>query len=867
MAWNKDNLKKRLEREAQASIKEGRDPLPYLNAVMQLDTWEAEAPPDQAMTLCPDFFGEEPKFDLSKPFVREAGAILQAATGTLYRLDKRLGAGRYGEVWRVDIVSHQPYEDIDAEDKPLIKRAAVKFLNDGLEQKDIKQYWGELDTLEAMRAFERSNSLRKEGHSLLPDKFDRNEASANDGINFFTMTYAQGEKLDELLREKGYLAEFDALTIIEQFCRVLMCLHEGTGQTCLDFQPGNIFWNESEGRIIVIDWNLLDKGMEGRDLRATVGLLYRMTMGVGVPAGNSMRELAQPVERWEQLSFGLRDLMIRGLHRSAERPFVTARDLRDEVLKLLALWQTAPVELMNLAEQKASNFSKLTGTEVLTDSQRKSLQEAAALFSIARNRVDTPLEVKDKFEQLERDLRPVLEGRFDLETGRRFFTALYIEEAIRSFERASKTTWRTDVAQQAERWKIAVSAAQSIISANQKPDREAIGAALDNMASGTKANFETAATSLSKLGEIRGGNGFVALASEARCQIARLDAEFEASRKSYQDAQNHYEAALKYLSSAPQLAAFNPGLETELKKAVEVQKTLAEKWQKEAGALANVRSAPTHGQRMKLIRDVFDADPMDKDLIGETILLGEKEALKGEYANAIELADIGNTFAVGEQADALRALKIASQKLEDARDAWRSNRDDDLESALNSEWFENSITKELRSAFVTSAFDEAERGNDFFRAKVIARHERTGKLSQRLSSMKTILREKAGSLTPENGVETGQRLLGWLTLHPEDEDVISWIKETIKGLVREDRFNEAASLASKATEKNSQFNALATNAQQLANKKADYDKACQLRDAAIATKFGERAWSIWREEKRRADALELAYIAIKKDFE
>jgi len=53
MAWNKDNLKKRLEREAQASIKEGRDPLPYLNAVMQLDTWEAEAPPRSSYDVMP----------------------------------------------------------------------------------------------------------------------------------------------------------------------------------------------------------------------------------------------------------------------------------------------------------------------------------------------------------------------------------------------------------------------------------------------------------------------------------------------------------------------------------------------------------------------------------------------------------------------------------------------------------------------------------------------------------------------------------------------------------------------------------------------------------------------------------------------
>lgn len=235
------------------------------------------------------------------------GMRLNGNSGT-YRITRFLGGGQTAAVYSATVEDSAITYRIGAE-------VAVKVMVPGLDRDTIKRFWQEEGFLiglnQGLRNLKLKNIADEDGTKLVPSVWDR---STESGYQFLVLTLASGQALDETMRAGHHLSEVDALTIVYQFMAVLLSLHEQVHRAYLDFQPRNIFWNERDKRIVVIDWNLLSKQeMDSyrpnydQDRQTAIRLLHRLL--VGQETITSIRENHSALAAWSQLSFSMQYLL------------------------------------------------------------------------------------------------------------------------------------------------------------------------------------------------------------------------------------------------------------------------------------------------------------------------------------------------------------------------------------------------------------------------------------------------------------------------------------------------------------------------------------------------------------------------------
>jgi hypothetical protein len=261
----------------------------------------------------------------------QVGTELEAPNGRRYRLLAYLGGGKYSEVWRAHVVGEPE------------RQVAVKIMASALNEKERRIFAREAERLLSLARAEEILGLRVSGHSLVPTI----EAIADE---FFVETLASGKPLDQILREEGRLPEPEALTIVEQLCRVFQALHEGLQRSYLDFQPRNVFWDYSVRRIMVVDWNLLSPTGEADvagDLEAIARLFYRLVVGKGFSPGH----LDEP-SGWRTLTSGTRDILACALHPNPARRYPNAVAFREALAEQLNWWASESDSLLQEAAQR-----------------------------------------------------------------------------------------------------------------------------------------------------------------------------------------------------------------------------------------------------------------------------------------------------------------------------------------------------------------------------------------------------------------------------------------------------------------------------------------------------------------------------------
>lgn len=252
------------------------------------------------------------------------GRVFRTTKGA-YRELKYLGGGQTAEVYRVR------RENIG--DDWALKLLTAPEL--------AQRFFQEVDTLGELNLAPQRALLQEDGRSLVPQVIDEQQTGNE---RFFVMSLAIGTPLDEVLRDKGSLSEREALHIMARVTRVFRVLHEDLQRSYLDFQPRDIFWQPENGRIMVIDWNLLSRRGQADvagDILALGKLLYRMTVGVERPP-----HALTLAPGWGRVTVGAQEILRRSTHRNPARRYPTMQALQAQIEAQLALWDTDPATLI-----------------------------------------------------------------------------------------------------------------------------------------------------------------------------------------------------------------------------------------------------------------------------------------------------------------------------------------------------------------------------------------------------------------------------------------------------------------------------------------------------------------------------------------
>lgn len=413
-----------------------------------------------------------------------------------------LGGGQTADVYRV-ASNGQHY--------------ALKLLTDRAYE---QRFFQEVDWLIDFMTAPSTYGLEMNGRRLVPKVYDQQRSGEQ---RFFVMDLAPGQPLDQLLRgQPGYLNERDALTLVEQLCRVFSCLHEELRRSYLDFQPRNVFWDAGQRQIMVIDWNLLsEKGKAdvAADQYVLGRLLYRLTVGVDLP-----RRGQGEASRWREVSLGMQLILQRALHRNPARRYATAEELRQAIVRQLERWSMGADALVQQAG-KSNNAFKSAGEE---EEKRRKLEEAAISLDMA-GRVEqglSPIIAEKVYPTVKQEVhaaydrnKPLEEGKHQITLGKRFASAIDYEKAVEQFRVAFEEAPDFALRLEAARWfLLAQAGTQGADSFSKHQDTY-----LKVLALMEEQEYTQAVDLIDADVERAGGPGIIKLKNEAQAWLA-LDA-------------------------------------------------------------------------------------------------------------------------------------------------------------------------------------------------------------------------------------------------------------------------------------------------------------------------------------------------------
>lgn len=261
------------------------------------------------------------------------------------------------------------------------------------------------------------------------------------GRPFILMDLAPGVDLETKLEEEGQLSEGEAVEILRQFAEVLVVVHQ-TGYTYKDMKLQNLFWDAPHRALMVVDWNVLEKGLGalGDDLARAAAYLFRIATGRGLTLVRDDSGHLQAENRrfrrlpaFENLTAGTRHLLLKALHRDPGKrfggpeapPLVGSREFLDALKHQAARFERTVESLLQKA-QAARQFGQW----------RDALEE----LEVAESKIDDPTASED-FDRIQRWLGEAREqmakiGRSEFQHGMGRYRHKLFAEALRDFEQA-----------------------------------------------------------------------------------------------------------------------------------------------------------------------------------------------------------------------------------------------------------------------------------------------------------------------------------------------------------------------------------------------------------------------------------------------
>lgn len=255
--------------------------------------------------------------------------------GQVYRKVASLGEGAYGGVL------------LDANSEG--ERVVIKIVNLDVDQQGKTAFVKEIDILRGLAQYQEENGLAGEDNCHTPRVLAINER--RDGMGrpgFFVMEEAKGKTLADYISTGQHGPEYRlnsmaAAMVGEQACYVFQALHEGLGMSDLDFQPRNIFWDETTRRATVIDFNLLAPHVKpsgeivpvdvASDLYNLCSALYRSVTGRTVDDLDT-KGIGQCLTD-DKMEEKMKSIFRKGLSPDKDIRYKTARELRSDFLEAI----------------------------------------------------------------------------------------------------------------------------------------------------------------------------------------------------------------------------------------------------------------------------------------------------------------------------------------------------------------------------------------------------------------------------------------------------------------------------------------------------------------------------------------------------
>ena len=148
----------------------------------------------------------------------------------VYRLARQVGRTLYSEDWLANIVSVRDEalasHQLDANVREAVQpghNVIIKFVKAGLSREESQQLESEIETLMRLQQYERDNQFLVDGHSLLPTVIET-RVIGDRGPAFLVESCGTGQPIHELIRERTFLTDVEALQITAQTCRLLEVL-------------------------------------------------------------------------------------------------------------------------------------------------------------------------------------------------------------------------------------------------------------------------------------------------------------------------------------------------------------------------------------------------------------------------------------------------------------------------------------------------------------------------------------------------------------------------------------------------------------------------------------------------------------------
>ena len=205
----------------------------------------------------------------------QPGTFLQ---GDRYRIIDVLGQGGFGITYLA--------EQVMAERKVCIKEFFPKeyYKRDENSRSISLGTEGSAEIMEVYKAkfIKEAKTIARLDHPNIIHIFD---VFAENNTAYYVMEYIDGESLSSFVRERGALAEVDAINYIHAVADALGYIHERKIMH-LDIKPANIMLRKEDGRVIVIDFGLSKQyDADGNQTSSTP---------VGISAGYA------PMEQYQQ---------------------------------------------------------------------------------------------------------------------------------------------------------------------------------------------------------------------------------------------------------------------------------------------------------------------------------------------------------------------------------------------------------------------------------------------------------------------------------------------------------------------------------------------------------------------------------------
>lgn len=722
-----------------------------------------------------------------------------------YQLEKCLGTGKYGEAWKA-VVVESSQEEIPG------KSVVLKISSPGLTIEEKQTFEAETSILDQLRDLKPENLIRLDGKLLVPEVLEFvQDPDIPPQRSYFTQSLAEGQPIDELRRKKAYLPEAEALEITAQICRVLQALHEGLQMSLLSFQPENILWNDAERRISVIDWKHLSKPEQANfagDVISAASELYGMLMGVPTPLPGSQRSLAEPIEQWNELSQGAKDILMRAF--DPFRPYQAANELRKD-LEWLGEWWGRPANqsmgqfknLLNQLPQDEKLFEQ-KHEEVL----EKTLWAGGVLDKLAAMPGnDTQLWVLE-FHDLKSQLDHWKTGTYWLEKGEKSYQARIWDLAEQEFSQALKDTKQV---LGATRWLQATKAARSQASDEKAMHELDVAQVAEAMNFLQQGNFAEAVPLFEQLATEPAQQGFEVLATEARLQanLQRVPGLLEG--RQYRQLAEVYQNAIEWLGKLPQgyQDILKPGFEDFKQKQREYasQYKKIQKLQERLDQLKAAHKGEFSEYYVKL-KELLDHQPGNIELLKRGKESIYEFLAQGKYAEGRTLAALCLDYSCGADPYLVQVWQYACQ-LERCWQAWsRGNGPAFRNALLNQAW-----PSELWATLVERILDKTlELPEEYFVAEFLDEIITSAKITyenpnlrEQINLEKTRLLKKIDEALQADEDDGTELLTKLMQTHPYSLTLFNVAAAKVDTMLQNNNFSAALKIAQTAV---SQFSIL-----------------------------------------------------------